>query len=155
MRSNINQLAKALPKWDPAKTMDDVVVTAPSLYEITHPYDSKPLQDDDNGDTAHSPSSLKVRQAQDSLYSDIRDARLAIDLFLNSRITECLDIVTAKRQSSMYHCLSYACLLAGTSILTFQRDDIAKAITAMKVGFCWPGSAILTFSLTVGNISTG
>ncbi|CAO3651806.1 unnamed protein product [Cunninghamella echinulata] len=32
----------------------------------------------------------------------------------------------------MYHSLSYAFLLAGTAILTFQKEDILKAIEAMK-----------------------
>ncbi|KAI8332039.1 hypothetical protein BC941DRAFT_359617 [Chlamydoabsidia padenii] len=116
--------------------MDDVVLAAPSLYKITHST-STPTPQTHTDTNSSSPKSdthhsNKVHQAEASLYNDLKDARLAIDLFLNSRITECLDIVNGKRQSSMYHALSYACLLAGTSILTYQREDIAKAITAMK-----------------------
>ncbi|ORZ18461.1 hypothetical protein BCR42DRAFT_371864 [Absidia repens] len=156
MLHNINKIATTLPKWDQAKTMDDVELTAPSLYAITHPHSidtnsssttpGSSSQGDDEGNSnsmadlvisppiAHSTKKQgdNVKQAQDSLYNDIRDARLAIDLFLNSQINECLDIVIRKRQSSMYHSMSYACLLAGTAILTYQREDIGKAIVAMK-----------------------
>ena len=70
--------------------------------------------------------------AHDTLYEDIQDVRSALDLFLNSQIAECLDILVAKKNLSMYHCMAYACLLAGTSVLSFEREDIAKAIDAAK-----------------------
>jgi hypothetical protein len=108
--NNLSKLAGMLPKWEHAKTMADINLAAPSLHAMTH---ATPLHD--------------------ALYDDIRDARHAIDLFLNSQIQEGLDLVMAKRDSSMYHALSYACLLGGTALLTYQRKDIEKAIAAMKV----------------------
>lgn len=108
--NNLSKLAGMLPKWEHAKTMADINLTAPSLHAITH-----------------------ATPPRNALYDNIRDARLAIDLFLNSQIQEGLDLVMAKRDSSMYHSLSYACLLGGTALLTYQRKDIEKAIAAMKV----------------------
>ncbi|KAI8099171.1 uncharacterized protein BX664DRAFT_310169 [Halteromyces radiatus] len=113
--------------------MNDVELSGPSLYEMTHQSPTvATINETLSPSLSNSQQQVAFQQAQQSLYDDIREARHALDLFLNSNITECLDIVIANRHKSMYHSLSYACLLGGTAVLTYQKDDIAKAIIAMK-----------------------
>ncbi|KAI8065514.1 hypothetical protein BC940DRAFT_241207 [Gongronella butleri] len=100
--------------------MADVEKAAPSFFDLTH-----------------SPSALaKVapQPANDerSLYDDIREVRHALDLFFNSKITECLAIVVPKRSQSMYHAMAYGCIMGGMAILSFERNDLGHALNIMK-----------------------
>ena len=56
-----------------------------------------------------------------SLENDIREASLALDYFLDNRITECMDLLLAKSEYSLYHSLGLSAARFMYSVLTFER----------------------------------
>jgi hypothetical protein len=70
--------------------------------------------------------------AEENLLSDILEVRLAMDLFLNSRIPEAEKILEPKRYSTLYHSLGHSFVLFLKSVMTFQHTDIEEAIDALK-----------------------
>ncbi|RCH96650.1 hypothetical protein CU098_011294, partial [Rhizopus stolonifer] len=70
--------------------------------------------------------------AQDSLLLDISQVRQAMDLFLNSRISEAEAILEPKQNTSLYHSLGHSFILFLKSMMTFQKTDISAAIDALK-----------------------
>lgn len=72
-------------------------------------------------------------QEEQQLYDDIRAARQALDLFLDSRIAESEAILKPELcEKSMYYALGRAVLLALKSVMTFQPADFDVAINAMQ-----------------------
>ncbi|CDH55628.1 40s ribosomal protein s7 [Lichtheimia corymbifera JMRC:FSU:9682] len=72
-------------------------------------------------------------QEEQQLYDDIRAARQALDLFLDSRIVESEAILKPELcEKSMYYALAKAVLLALKSVMTFQSADFEVAINAMQ-----------------------
>lgn len=70
--------------------------------------------------------------AQQNLLLDIIEVRKAMDLFLNSQISEAESMLGPKRYSSLYHSLGHAFILFLKSLMTFQQTDIEAAIDALK-----------------------
>ncbi|KAI8332752.1 hypothetical protein BD560DRAFT_494053 [Blakeslea trispora] len=77
-------------------------------------------------------SSKHWHAAQDSLLEDISQVRQAMDLFLNSRISDAESILKPKQDKSLYHSLGHAFILFLKSMMTFEKGDIAEAIEALK-----------------------
>lgn len=75
----------------------------------------------------------RFEQEEQQLYDDIRAARQALDLFLDSRIVESEAILKPELcGKSMYYALARAVLLALKSVMTFQPADFDVAINAMQ-----------------------
>ncbi|KAG1234450.1 hypothetical protein G6F68_002536 [Rhizopus microsporus] len=70
--------------------------------------------------------------AQQNLLLDIIEVRKAMDLFLNSQISEAESMLGPRRYSSLYHSLGHAFILFLKSLMTFQQTDIEAAIDALK-----------------------
>ncbi|CAO3695465.1 unnamed protein product [Rhizopus stolonifer] len=70
--------------------------------------------------------------AQDNLLLDVVEVRKALDLFLNSQISQAESILQPKRSSSLYHSLGYAFIMFLKSVMTFQQTDIEMAIESLK-----------------------
>lgn len=70
--------------------------------------------------------------AQENLLVDAAQVRQALDLFLNSKISEAENILEPKRYSSLYHSLGHAFILFLKSLMTFEQADIESAIEALK-----------------------
>lgn len=77
-------------------------------------------------------SAKQWETAEENLLSDILEVRLAMDLFLNSRIPEAEKILEPKRRSTLYHSLGHSFVLFLKSVMTFQHSDIEEAIQALK-----------------------
>ncbi|KAG0757795.1 hypothetical protein G6F16_001978 [Rhizopus arrhizus] len=71
-------------------------------------------------------------QAQQNLLLDAVEVRRALDLFLDSKISDAEHILEPKRSSSLYHSLGHAFILFLKSLMTFQQVDIEAAIEALK-----------------------
>jgi hypothetical protein len=70
--------------------------------------------------------------AQQNLLLDAVEVRRALDLFLDSKISDAENILEPKRYSSLYHSLGHAFILFLKSLMTFQQVDIEAAIEALK-----------------------
>lgn len=70
--------------------------------------------------------------AQDNLLLDVVEVQKALDLFLNSQISQAESILQPKRSSSLYHSLGYAFIMFLKSVMTFQQTDIEMAIESLK-----------------------
>ncbi|KAI8088521.1 hypothetical protein BDF21DRAFT_378735 [Thamnidium elegans] len=96
------------------------------------------LEEKEEGELNHTPLptiniSTKVWEAAEAnLLEDIKEVRLAMDLFLNSRIPEAEKILEPKRYSTLYHSLGHSFVLFLKSVMTFQHTDIEDAIEALK-----------------------
>jgi hypothetical protein len=71
-------------------------------------------------------------QQENNLLQDILQVRHAMDLFLNSHISEAEKILEPKRYSTLYHSLGNSFVLFLKSMMTFQHTDIEQAIHALK-----------------------
>lgn len=56
-----------------------------------------------------------------SLEKDINEASLALDYFLDNRISECMELLLAKSDYSLYHSLGLSAAKFMYSVLTFER----------------------------------
>ncbi|GAA5801040.1 hypothetical protein HPULCUR_006482 [Helicostylum pulchrum] len=95
-------------------------------------------EDKEEGELNHTPlptiniSNKVWEAAEENLLEDIKEVRLAMDLFLNSRIPEAEKILEPKRYSTLYHSLGHSFVLFLKSVMTFQHTDIEDAIEALK-----------------------
>lgn len=67
-----------------------------------------------------------------SLERDINEASLALDYFLDNRITECMDLLLAKSEYSLYHSLGLSAARFMYSVLTFERVGRQTIITCQS-----------------------
>ncbi|XP_056426421.1 tetratricopeptide repeat protein 39A-like isoform X2 [Hyla sarda] len=56
----------------------------------------------------------------------------ALNLFLNNRFDESLELLQPRAKDSMYHSLVYSTILEMQAMMTFERDDIINAGQVMK-----------------------
>lgn len=110
-----------------------------SMSSMLPKHKEKPiLEEKEEGELNHTPLptiniSNKVWEAAEAnLLEDIKEVRLAMDLFLNSRIPEAEKILEPKRYSTLYHSLGHSFVLFLKSVMTFQHTDIEDAIEALK-----------------------
>ncbi|CAG8587748.1 9692_t:CDS:2, partial [Paraglomus brasilianum] len=67
------------------------------------------------------------------LDEDLREVHSALQLFLNSRMSDAEDLLFIKSKTSLYHSLGYSFVCYLKSLMTFEPQDIKKAISALKV----------------------
>uniref|UniRef100_A0A4W5Q8P8 Tetratricopeptide repeat protein 39B n=1 Tax=Hucho hucho TaxID=62062 RepID=A0A4W5Q8P8_9TELE len=72
------------------------------------------------------------RESQMDLETALQDSAKSLDLFLNNRFSDALDLLRPWRSQSMYHAVGYSSMLAMQAGMTFEPKDVEKAITALK-----------------------
>uniref|UniRef100_A0A673VZD2 Tetratricopeptide repeat protein 39B n=1 Tax=Salmo trutta TaxID=8032 RepID=A0A673VZD2_SALTR len=65
------------------------------------------------------------------LETALQDSAKALDLFLNNRFSDALDLLRPWSQS-MYHAVGYSSMLVMQAGMTFEPNDVEKATTALK-----------------------
>lgn len=70
--------------------------------------------------------------ADADLVNDLLEVRKALDLFLDSRISEAEAILAPKRTQSMYYSLGYGFILFLKCVMTFENADIERTMEALK-----------------------
>ncbi|XP_047663471.1 tetratricopeptide repeat protein 39B isoform X2 [Tachysurus fulvidraco] len=66
------------------------------------------------------------------LPSSIEECTLALNLLLNNKFTEALDVLRPWYKDSVYHALGYSSILVMQAGMTFEHKDIQVAMTAIK-----------------------
>ncbi|KAM8972496.1 tetratricopeptide repeat protein 39A-like [Pelodytes ibericus] len=66
------------------------------------------------------------------LSRDLKECMEALDLFLNNKFNESLDLLRPRAADSMYHGLVYGTILEMQAMMTFEHDDITNAGHTMK-----------------------
>ncbi|KAI5609288.1 tetratricopeptide repeat protein 39B [Silurus asotus] len=66
------------------------------------------------------------------LPSSIEECTLALNLLLNNKFAEALDVLRPWYKDSMYHALGYSSILVMQAGMTFEHKDIQVAMTAIK-----------------------
>ncbi|XP_048377718.1 tetratricopeptide repeat protein 39A isoform X1 [Stegostoma tigrinum] len=66
------------------------------------------------------------------LKTSLDECMTAMDLFLNNRFSESLEMLKPRVKDSMYHALIYATILEMQAMMTFEHDDIISAGHTMK-----------------------
>lgn len=66
------------------------------------------------------------------LSRDLSDCMDALNLFLNNRFNESLELLQPRAKDSMYHSLVYGTILEMQAMMTFEPDDIINAGQVMK-----------------------
>ncbi|KAG8455132.1 hypothetical protein GDO86_001370, partial [Hymenochirus boettgeri] len=62
----------------------------------------------------------------------LEECTMALNLFLNNKFAEALDILRPWAKESMYHALGYSTILVMQSAMTFEPQDIQMGIGTMK-----------------------
>ncbi|MCJ8742109.1 hypothetical protein PDJAM_G00078310 [Pangasius djambal] len=62
----------------------------------------------------------------------IEECTLALNLLLNNKFTEALDVLRPWYKDSVYHALGYSSILVMQAGMTFEHKDIQVAMTAIK-----------------------
>uniref|UniRef100_A0A673ZUS1 Tetratricopeptide repeat protein 39B n=1 Tax=Salmo trutta TaxID=8032 RepID=A0A673ZUS1_SALTR len=70
------------------------------------------------------------RKSQMDLETALQDSAKALDLFLNNRFSDALDLL--RPWYSMYHAVGYSSMLAMQAGMTFEPKDVEKAMTALQ-----------------------
>lgn len=73
-----------------------------------------------------------VTQSTDEMYEDIKVARGALHLFLNSRMIEAEEIIKEHADKRMYYALGYGLIATMKGFMTFEPEDLAVAISYCK-----------------------
>uniref|UniRef100_A0A8C7HXM7 Tetratricopeptide repeat protein 39B n=1 Tax=Oncorhynchus kisutch TaxID=8019 RepID=A0A8C7HXM7_ONCKI len=71
-------------------------------------------------------------KSQMDLETALQDSAKALDLFLNNRFSDALDLLRPWYVPSMYHAVGYSSMLAMQAGMTFEPKDVEKAMTALK-----------------------
>ncbi|XP_064782645.1 tetratricopeptide repeat protein 39B-like [Oncorhynchus masou masou] len=71
-------------------------------------------------------------KSQMDLETALQDSAKALDLFLNNRFSDALDLLRPWRSQSMYHAVGYSSMLAMQAGMTFEPKDVEKAMTSLK-----------------------
>uniref|UniRef100_A0A673W7G6 Tetratricopeptide repeat protein 39B n=1 Tax=Salmo trutta TaxID=8032 RepID=A0A673W7G6_SALTR len=75
---------------------------------------------------------MKIGKSQMDLETALQDSAKALDLFLNNRFSDALDLLRPWRSQSMYHAVGYSSMLVMQAGMTFEPNDVEKATTALK-----------------------
>ncbi|CAO1636996.1 unnamed protein product [Sympodiomycopsis kandeliae] len=73
-----------------------------------------------------------VQQSSEEMYEDIKVARGALHLFLNSRMIEAEEIIKEHADRRMYYALGYCLIATMKGFMTFESEDLAIAISYCK-----------------------
>nr|XP_057905334.1 tetratricopeptide repeat protein 39A [Doryrhamphus excisus] len=82
-----------------------------------------------NGKDANAAQNNSIQM---TLKESLDECMEALDLFLNNRFNESLELLRSKVDESMYHALIYATVLEMQAMMTFQHEDISSAGATMK-----------------------
>nr|KAF6488197.1 tetratricopeptide repeat domain 39B [Rousettus aegyptiacus] len=66
------------------------------------------------------------------LESGLEECAVALNLFLNNKFTDALELLQPWAKNSMYHALGYSTIVVLQAIMTFEQQDIQNGISAMK-----------------------
>ncbi|XP_057175691.1 tetratricopeptide repeat protein 39B [Triplophysa rosa] len=66
------------------------------------------------------------------LRSSIDECAMALNLFLNNKFSEAMDLLKPWSKSSMYHALGYSSILVMQAAMTFEHKDIQTGMTTIK-----------------------
>ncbi|XP_063770143.1 tetratricopeptide repeat protein 39B isoform X3 [Pseudophryne corroboree] len=66
------------------------------------------------------------------LRCSLKECTLALNLFLNNKFSEALELLRPWAKESMYHALGYSTILVMQSAMTFEPQDIQMGIGTMK-----------------------
>lgn len=73
-----------------------------------------------------------VKMEEKEMFSDIQEARKALHLFLNSRMIEAEEMIAKYSDQKMYYALGDALIAVIKGFMTFEPEDLAKAISYCK-----------------------
>ncbi|XP_028910829.1 tetratricopeptide repeat protein 39B isoform X2 [Ornithorhynchus anatinus] len=62
----------------------------------------------------------------------LEECTMALNLFLNNKFSEALELLRPWSKESMYHALGYSTILVMQAAMTFEQQDIQMGITTMK-----------------------
>ncbi|KAM4808881.1 tetratricopeptide repeat protein 39B isoform 2-T2 [Rhinophrynus dorsalis] len=74
---------------------------------------------------------IPVASKMDLRYA-LEECTMALNLFLNNKFSEALDILRPWAKDSMYHALGYSTILVMQAAMTFEPQDIQMGIITMK-----------------------
>nr|XP_033775049.1 tetratricopeptide repeat protein 39B isoform X2 [Geotrypetes seraphini] len=66
------------------------------------------------------------------LMSSLEECSMALNLFLNNKFSEALNLLHPWSKDSMYHALGYGSILVMQATMTFEQQDIQTGISTMK-----------------------
>ncbi|XP_072512182.1 tetratricopeptide repeat protein 39B isoform X3 [Notamacropus eugenii] len=66
------------------------------------------------------------------LRCSLEECTMALNLFLNNRFSEALELLRPWSKESMYHALGYSTILVMQAAMTFEHQDIQNGISTMK-----------------------
>ncbi|XP_063770141.1 tetratricopeptide repeat protein 39B isoform X1 [Pseudophryne corroboree] len=85
--------------------------------------------DEENFEDAY--ENIPVASKMD-LRCSLKECTLALNLFLNNKFSEALELLRPWAKESMYHALGYSTILVMQSAMTFEPQDIQMGIGTMK-----------------------
>ncbi|XP_063770142.1 tetratricopeptide repeat protein 39B isoform X2 [Pseudophryne corroboree] len=74
----------------------------------------------------------RMRASKMDLRCSLKECTLALNLFLNNKFSEALELLRPWAKESMYHALGYSTILVMQSAMTFEPQDIQMGIGTMK-----------------------
>lgn len=69
---------------------------------------------------------------QMDLHTSIQETQVALNLVLNNKFSEALDLLRPWWKESMYHALGYSSILVMQATMTFEQRDIQTALSTIK-----------------------
>lgn len=73
-----------------------------------------------------------VVMTEEEMFADIKEARKALNLFLNSRMLEAEELIAKYADQKLYYALGDALIAVIKGFMTFEPEDLAKAISYCK-----------------------
>lgn len=73
-----------------------------------------------------------VNMTEEEMFHDIAEARKALHLFLNSRMIEAEELISKYSDQKLYYALGDALIAVIKGFMTFEPEDLAKAISYCK-----------------------
>ncbi|MCO5565320.1 hypothetical protein L7F22_018993 [Adiantum nelumboides] len=73
-----------------------------------------------------------VVMTEEEMFADIKEARKALNLFLNSRMLEAEEMIAKYADQKLYYALGDALIAVIKGFMTFEPEDLAKAISYCK-----------------------
>jgi hypothetical protein len=73
-----------------------------------------------------------VNMTEEEMFHDIGEARKALHLFLNSRMIEAEELISKYSDQKLYYALGDALIAVIKGFMTFEPEDLAKAISYCK-----------------------
>ncbi|KAJ7423409.1 tetratricopeptide repeat domain 39B [Pitangus sulphuratus] len=79
-------------------------------------------------------SKLRIffRASKMDLKCALEECSMALNLFLNNKFSEALELLRPWSKDSMYHALGYSTILVMQAAMTFEQQDIQMGISTMK-----------------------